>query len=152
MTELGGDPACWAHLWEGGEDADTDPPRGVLPLVADLARSPAEGDGAVWSLPHGGDLDANLVRLGPGGEIGEHRNTEVDVLIVVRTGGGALHIDGVRHRLDGDRIALIPRGVRRSILAGPAGISYLSVHRRRGPLTIGTGPTQDPGHERKQGT
>ncbi|MDG2111081.1 MAG: cupin domain-containing protein [Actinomycetota bacterium] len=111
-----------------------DPPPGAT--FADLASVVGVG-GAVWSLPHGGDLDANLVRLEPGGAIGEHVNVEVDVLISVQAGEGLLAVDGTQHRLAADRVALVPKGVSRSIEAGPAGLTYLSVHRGRGPLDIG---------------
>jgi len=50
-------------------------------------------DGAVWSLPHDGDLDANLVKLGPGGRIDEHRNDEVDVVyLTVHQARKGLHV------------------------------------------------------------
>jgi mannose-6-phosphate isomerase-like protein (cupin superfamily) len=91
----------------------------------------------MWSLPHGGDLDANLVRLEPGGCIGEHVNDDVDVLVFVRSGTGQLGLGETLVDLASDHLVLIPQGVRRSITAGPAGITYLSVHRRRAPLGIG---------------
>lgn len=127
--DLGGDPACWAHLFGGADD----PSRVVVDLDATAT---AGAGGAVWSLPHGGDLDANLVWLGPGHTIGEHVNREVDVLVFVRTGTGRITIDDEVHDVRSDALALIPRGARRRIEAGPSGISYLSVHRRRDPLTI----------------
>ena len=107
-------------------------------VVADLgSAAPIDGQGAVWSLPHGGDLDANLVRLDPGGTIGEHVNDDVDVLMFVQSGTGLLTVDGQTHALRSDVLALIPRGTRRRITAGPNGMFHLSIHRRRGPLTIG---------------
>jgi quercetin dioxygenase-like cupin family protein len=106
-------------------------------VVADLGSAvPTEGQGAVWSLPHGGDLDANLVRLDPGGTIDEHVNDVVDVLMFVQSGTGLLVVDGHPHFLRSDVLALIPRGSRRQVTAGPTGMYHLSVHRRRGPLTI----------------
>ncbi|MDW3221128.1 MAG: cupin domain-containing protein [Acidimicrobiales bacterium] len=133
--ELGGDPPCWAHLLDddAGEDA----------LVVDLGAEPSRSGGAVWSLPHGGDLDANLVRLDAGEEIGAHVNREVDVLIVVRGGDGELVVDGRRRRLGPDHLALVPKGSMRSIVAEDTGIVYLSVHRRRGPLGITPRPEKE---------
>lgn len=96
--------------------------------------------GAVWSLPHDGDLDGNLVRLAPGRAIEQHRNHDVDVLLIVREGGGDLTVDGDSYPLDDTTVALVPRGTMRSIAAGPDGVTYLSIHRRRGPL--GVGPTR----------
>ena len=113
------------------------PPGPVGVTVADLGSlSPAGGPGAVWSLPHGGDLDANLVRLRSGDTIDDHVNDDVDVLMFVQSGGGELVVDDTRHPLRSDVLALVPKGSRRRITAGPKGVFYLSVHHRRGPLTI----------------
>ncbi|MDZ7733213.1 MAG: cupin domain-containing protein [Acidimicrobiia bacterium] len=90
----------------------------------------------VWSLPRGGDLDANLVRLGGGGAIATHANHEADVLIFVQSGNGELVVDDRVHELRGDAIALVPRGASRELRAGPRGITYLTVHRHRDGLTI----------------
>lgn len=134
MSDLGGDPACWSHL-AGDDGHEAGLPDGVV--VVDLGAPQAGVGGAIWSLPHGGDLDANLVRLDPDGAIGEHVNNDVDVLMVVQCGAGQVHVDGTCCELAADHLALIPRGARRSISAGPSGITYLSVHRRRSPLEIG---------------
>ena len=112
--------------------------------MADLGALPTSGgDGVVWSLPHDGDLDANLVRLGPDAAIGEHRNDEVDVFIYVQSGSGELVGDGRVRPLSGQHIALIPRGSRRSIRAGNRGLTYLSIHRRRNGLTLKQRPDSD---------
>jgi mannose-6-phosphate isomerase-like protein (cupin superfamily) len=130
--DLGGDPPCWAHLFEGASGTG---PAG--PPVVDLAAIDTAGpSGAVWSLPHGGDLDANLVRLGPGDGVGVHVNDEVDALLLVRSGQGELVVDGAVRELRPDVLALVPRGAPRSLRAGPAGLTYLSIHRRRGPLGV----------------
>jgi mannose-6-phosphate isomerase-like protein (cupin superfamily) len=128
MSDQGGDPACWAHLPHG-----SDAPQ---PLVANLERVAWGAHGAVWSLPHGGDLDANLVHLEPGGRIGEHVNHDVDVLLFVQSGTASLRLGTGCRDLATDHLALIPRGIVRSIAAGPSGITYLSVHRRRSPLGV----------------
>lgn len=106
------------------------------PIVADLGRVRCVGDGAQWSLPHRGELDANLVTLQPGHSIDEHVNDLVDVLMFVQSGSGEVTIDGTRHAAGTDHLVLVPRGASRSITAGDAGITYLSVHRLRDPLTI----------------
>ena len=112
--------------------------------VTDLGVVPTSGrDGVVWSLPHGGDLDANLVRLGPGAVICEHRNDEVDVLIYVQSGSGELTLDEEMQPLAGENLALIPRASRRSIRAGQRGLTYLSIHRRRNGLTLKQRPGAD---------
>ena len=80
MSDLGGDPPCWAHLVEELSESGGAPDPGWF---ADLGAVSGSG-GAVWSLPHGGDLNANLVRLDASGRIGEHINDDVDVLLFVR--------------------------------------------------------------------
>ncbi|MDZ7679822.1 MAG: cupin domain-containing protein [Acidimicrobiales bacterium] len=136
----GGDPPCWAHLVGGDETADA-----IGPVVVDLGAAASGAGGAVWSLPHGGDLDANLVRLAPGGEIARHVNADVDVLVFVQSGTGELTIDDDVHPLRGDVLALVPRGAHRSITAGPRGLTYLSIHRRRSPLGIQQRRSDQPG-------
>ena len=136
MSDLGGESACWAHfLDEIDTDERSDPPLGI-----DLAHPTAidrGADGAVWSLPHGGDLDANLVHLTAGSLIDEHVNDEVDVLVVGWDGTAVLTLDDDSTTIRRGVVTLIPRGHRRSIRAGKDGAAYLTVHRRRGPLSIG---------------
>jgi quercetin dioxygenase-like cupin family protein len=133
-VERGGDPPCWAHLVHD-EQNDDESTHDAGPLVVDLAAHLGSG-GAIWSLPHGGDLDANLVRLDAGAKIGKHVNNDLDVMVLVQSGAGVLTIDEQTRRLGVDHLALIPKGSSRSIVAGDAGITYLSVHRRRSPLGI----------------
>jgi quercetin dioxygenase-like cupin family protein len=94
-------------------------------------------DGVRWTLGAPSDLNANLVRLGAGGAIGEHTNREVDVLIVAIAGWGRLTIDGDQVGLRPHVIVHVPKGARRLLEAGPDGLGYLTVHRRRGGLEIG---------------
>lgn len=105
--EFGGDPPCWAHLIE---DDDAGEGGLVFDLGADISRS----GGAVWSLSHGGDLDANLVRLAAGEKTGAHVNREVDVLVVVRSGDGELRVDDRQRWLGPDHLALVPKGSMRT--------------------------------------
>lgn len=135
MSDLGGESACWAHLSDELDTRDD----GEVPTSVDLSRVDDAATGAVWSLPHGGDLDANLVRLGDGDQIDEHVNDDVDVLIVVWDGNGQLTIDDRPTTLRSGVVISIPRGSRRAIRSASGPLSYLSVHRRRGPLTIGPG-------------
>lgn len=105
--------------------------------VHDLDGVPTGGtSGAIWTLAGSEDLNANLVRLGPGAGVGAHRNDEVDVLVYVRSGAGDVRIDGRAHALGAGSLVLIRRGTTRSIHAGAQGLTYLTVHRRRGPLQI----------------
>lgn len=86
----------------------------------------------------GEDLNANLVRFGPGRGVGEHINDEVDVLVLGVSGSGAVIVDGEEHALESGRLVFVPRGSRRCIRSASEGLAYLTVHRRRGPPGIGT--------------
>ena len=124
----GGDPACWSHLFDDSELAA----RGVV----DLNAVPAlEGSGVVWSAPPG-DLNVNLVSLPAGDVIDEHKNDEVDVLLVALSGDGEITVDNDVHYVTGQQLLLVPAGARRSIRAGEWRLVYLSVHRARGRLQI----------------
>ncbi|MGH9054308.1 MAG: cupin domain-containing protein [Acidimicrobiales bacterium] len=113
---------------------EPNPPRSVdLPGLAARER----GQGVVWSAPGTTDMHVNLVRLEPGGEIGAHVNSEVEVLIVGVSGEGLVDVDGSEVALVASALVLIPKGARRSVAAGLAGpLAYLSIHRARGGLQI----------------
>ncbi|MGD9996308.1 MAG: cupin domain-containing protein [Ilumatobacteraceae bacterium] len=132
MSDLGGDAPCWAHLFD---DVDVDRFR-PQPISVDLTRLSADGRGAIWSLPHGGDLDANLVVLSAGDEIAAHVNDEVDVLFVVVDGSGEVLVDAWSAELSPGVVVLVPSSCSRTVRAGTDGIRYLTVHRRRGLLQI----------------
>lgn len=106
-------------------------------VVVSLGAAQPGTGGAIWSLPHGGDLDANLIRLAFGDSIGEHVNDEVDVVLVIQEGSGVVSVNEVAYDVAPPYLVQVPKGVRRSIEAGPSGLGYLSIHRRRGPLAIG---------------
>lgn len=110
----------------------------MQPTVIDLRSVDRGGaDGAVWSLPHGGDLDANLVHLGPGGTVGTHVNDEVDVVFVGIDGAGWVTIDSVPYELRAGIVVAVPKGAERGVHAG-AGVEvvYLTVHRARAGVRI----------------
>ena len=105
--------------------------------VTDLAEFlDAQGDGVHWTMAGSEDLNANLVRLGPNRTMAEHRNDDVDVLIVVLAGSARLVVDGEEHRVGPGVLALVPRGATRMIRADAGGSAYITIHRRRGPLGI----------------
>ena len=52
------------------------------------------------------------------------------------SGGRVLNVDGEDHVLRSGHATVIPKSARRSIVAGPAGIRYLTAHRVRGGLAI----------------
>ena len=93
------------------------------------------GTGPLWGMASD-DLNATLLSWPPGHAIAEHVNAELDVLVVVLEGSGAVTVDGQRHDVGAGRAILIPRGASRRIEAAAGGLRYLSVHRRRGPLQI----------------
>jgi quercetin dioxygenase-like cupin family protein len=96
----------------------------------------ADGDGVHWTLAAPAELNVNLVRLGPNRTMAQHRNDEVDVLVVVLAGSGHLVVDGEGHQLARDVVALLPVGATRLVQADAEGLTYLTVHRRRSGLGI----------------
>lgn len=136
--DLGGEAPCSAHLLTADDTREdgTGESNGALLVHLDTVAADDAGQGAVWHLPHGGDLDANLVRFNAGCGVGDHVNDDVDVLIVVRRGDGMVRVGGRAWPVQPATLVTIPKGLRRQITAGPDGIEYLSVHRRRGGLTV----------------
>lgn len=101
--------------------------------VVDLSR--LEGRGPVWGAASE-ELNATLLVWGEGEGQPQHVNGERDVAVVVLAGTGALVVDGETHTLATGTLAIVPRGATRSLVAGPEGLRCVSLHRRRGGLTI----------------
>ncbi len=101
--------------------------------VIDLAAA-GPGAGPLWGM-QSDDLNATLLAWPPGGVVAEHVNDELDVIMVVLAGSADVQLDGAEHRLGPEQLLLIPRGCARAVTAGPGGVRYLSVHRRRKPLS-----------------
>jgi quercetin dioxygenase-like cupin family protein len=97
----------------------------------------AGGEGVIWTLGAGADLNANLVRFGAGRGVGEHVNEEVDVIFVGVEGSGFVEVEGEEHALDAGKLIFAARGSRRLTRADSDGFAYLTLHRRRGPIRIG---------------
>jgi quercetin dioxygenase-like cupin family protein len=100
------------------------------------AAAAGERTGVIWTLLESNDLNANLVRFEAGGGVGDHINDEVDVVFVGVSGTGSVLTNGEEHRLSAGTLVLVRSGARRSILSHSEGFSYLTIHRRRGPLQI----------------
>jgi quercetin dioxygenase-like cupin family protein len=108
-----------------------------------LAESPPLPGGVLWKLAESGrQLDANVVRLAPGDRITAHTEPQLDVLVLVVSGDGVLGTGpaGESQPLAEGALVWLPHGASRSISAGPAGLTYVTVHRRRPGLQIGTRP------------
>jgi quercetin dioxygenase-like cupin family protein len=99
------------------------------------------GTGPLWGMASR-DLNATLLAWPPGHEVAEHANTEVDVLLVGIGGGGVVVIDQWKHALAPGHVLLVEKGSLRTIRAGADGLRYLSVHKRRGPLTVAPRPKE----------
>ncbi|MGW9117464.1 hypothetical protein ACWGRV_12620 [Streptomyces sp. NPDC055663] len=110
----------------------------VLAVLDELLRDATpDRRGALWQLAEQGrELDANLVRLPPGGEVGEHQEDVLDVLLVVVAGDGRIDAGGESLELTPTTVVWLPRTSRRALAAGPGGLTCLTVHRRRPGLTI----------------
>lgn len=108
-------------------------------VPANLAELAADGAaGILWRLrEEGRQLDANLVRLGPGQRIGTHAEPDLDVLLVVISGEATLTTGDGDAALTAGSVTWLTHGCARSVAAGPAGVAYLTVHRRRPGLRIG---------------
>jgi quercetin dioxygenase-like cupin family protein len=67
-------------------------------------------------------------------------NAERDVALVVIEGSAELVVDGEARAMVAGEAAIIPKGARRKLTAGPDGVRYATVHRKRPGLTIATLP------------
>ncbi|MGW8745307.1 hypothetical protein [Streptomyces sp. NPDC055794] len=127
----------------GHEDGSPAPEPGPpLPRVlCDTARLLSPGDegatGALWRLAEPGrQLDANVVRIPAAGRVGTHTEPDLDVLLLVLDGAASLV------GADGDRplhkgvLTWLPHGSARGVVAGPDGVTYLTVHRRRPGMRV----------------
>lgn len=91
--------------------------------------------GAAWA-HEGTDLDVTMLSWGPGRVVADHVNDMREVLLVCLSGSGVARVDGIEYELAAGSLLVIPRGARRSILAGPGGLAYVSAHVARGPLQL----------------
>lgn len=112
----------------------------LVAVDACLAAAPEEQGGALWRLAQRNrQLDANLVRLPAGASVAGHVESALDVLLLVVEGDGQLD-NGAGERpqpLEPGVVAWLPKSAHRALVAGPRGLAYLTVHRRRPGLSIG---------------
>lgn len=123
--------------------ADAPAPRALCDVTALLAEvADADPTGALWSLPMADrQLDANVIRLAPNGQVDEHVGPDLDVLMYVLAGSGELDTQQAPVPLAAGSLVWLPKRSRRAIRAGEDGIAYLTVHPRRPALSIGPAPT-----------
>ena len=94
-----------------------------------------EGHGPAWGTATE-ELNATLLVWKAGEGQPPHVNDERDVILVVLQGTGTVSIDNDANPAQAGTLLVIPRGSAREIVAGDAGMRCLTVHRRRGGLTI----------------
>jgi quercetin dioxygenase-like cupin family protein len=93
--------------------------------------------GPVWGTETD-DLNATILEWRAGGGPPEHVNAERDVVLVVLAGSATVEVDGEAREAGAGEVVVLPKGARRRIAAGPDGVRYVTVHRRRGGLSIAT--------------
>lgn len=110
----------------------------VLCDVRALADEPPVPSGVLWKLAEPGrQLDANLIRLPAHARIDTHAELDLDVLVLVVTGTGVLDTPEGPQPLAAGALLWLPHGSARSLSAGPEGLAYVTVHRRRPGMQIG---------------
>ncbi|SBS74062.1 conserved hypothetical protein [uncultured Mycobacterium sp.] len=115
----------------------------ALPRV--LVNTTADPDGiestVAWRLePRDRDLDSNIIALPPDGVIDTHTGPDLDVLIHVIAGSGQLGTERGGVELAPGALVWLPRRSERRVSAGPNGLRYLTVHRRRESLVLQAPP------------
>ncbi|MET9764599.1 hypothetical protein ABZ016_36970 [Streptomyces sp. NPDC006372] len=116
----------------------------VLADTESLMAADSTATGALWRLAEPGrQLDANLIRVPPGGRIATHTEPDLDVLVLVVAGDGTLAPEADPQPLAPGSLVWLPHGSARGLVAGDGGLSYVTVHRRRPGMRIGTGPSTD---------
>lgn len=123
-------------------DAPAGPPRLLVNTSRVVETSDRDAWGALWRHDVADrDLDANVIALPPDGRIERHWGPDVDVLIHVLAGRGRLDTDGGAFEIRVGDLVSLPRRSARAVTAGPEGLRYLTVHRRRQALVVQPPPT-----------
>ena len=100
------------------------------------------GHGPVWGTASA-DLNATVLAWRAGEGQPEHVNVERDVAIVVVEGSGTITVDDGALEVAAGTLVIVPRGARRSVVAGPDGLRCVTVHLRREGLEITRLPPDD---------
>jgi quercetin dioxygenase-like cupin family protein len=96
--------------------------------------------GPVWGAASE-DLNATILVWPAGAGPAEHVNESRDVLYVVVAGSVLLTVDGEAQELPAGEAVIVPKGARRSLVAGREGARYATAHLRRPGLEIRGGRT-----------
>jgi mannose-6-phosphate isomerase-like protein (cupin superfamily) len=91
--------------------------------------------GPVWGAASA-DLNATLLEWPAGRGPAEHVNEERDVLYVVLDGSATLTVDGEPKELGAGDATIVDKGASRELVAGRAGVRYLTAHVRRDGLQL----------------
>lgn len=103
----------------------------------DVSTTERDATGALWKLEvRERDLDSNVIALPPGGTIDAHDGPDLDVMIHVLSGSGELGREHGVIELRPGLLVWLPRRSRRAFTAGPDGLRYLTVHRKRQALEL----------------
>ena len=122
----------------GDQERSAPLPR-ILASTSGMAAAAGEPEvsGAVWKLEvRERDLDSNIIAIPPGSVIDTHAGPDLDVLIHVLGGSGTLSSERGTLDLEPGVLAWLPRRSIRKFSAGPGGLRYLTVHRRRQALVL----------------
>ena len=127
-------------------DPGASPPAArVLCDTGAVLGAPDVRDGVLWKIAEEHrQLDANLVRLAPKAQVAGHTEPDLDVLLYVVEGSGTLETPHGAQPLTAGSLAWLVHGSTRSLHAGPRGMAYLTVHRRRPGMQIRPAPGSVP--------
>ena len=111
----------------------------VLGNAFEIASRPDSGrGGALWALdPDPRHLDSNVIRIPAGDRIEPHDGPDLDVLWLILAGAGVVESGPETIEVSAGDLIWLPRRSPRSVVAGPGGLTYLTVHGRKPPLSIG---------------
>jgi quercetin dioxygenase-like cupin family protein len=120
-----------------GTAADVPLPRVLCDTAELVSLGGGAAAGALWKLSEPGrQLDANVVRLPAEGRVDTHTEPDLDVLLLVLDGEASLLCTDGGRPLRAGVLTWLPHGSTRAVLAGPDGVTYLTVHRRRPGMRI----------------
>lgn len=110
----------------------------ILGDLDEMTGGDSDTTGIRWRLAESGrQLDANVMRLSAEQSIDTHTEPDLDVLLLIVAGDGVIEAPSASYEASRGMLVWLPHGCTRSIIAGPEGLSYLTVHQRRPGMQIG---------------